>query len=74
MGSILQISLILFEVNLCYRRGPPERLDKKKRKNISELLTLANVIRGECIQCGARGHMLIIYNSMPPCSVHVYVR
>jgi len=39
-------------------KGPPEKLESEKRKNILELLTLANVNRGECIQCGTPGHML----------------
>jgi hypothetical protein len=39
-------------------KGPPEKLDSDKRKNILELLTLANVNKGECIQCGTPGHML----------------
>jgi hypothetical protein len=40
------------------RRGPPERLDAEIRRNILELLNLANVNKGECIQCGTPGHML----------------
>jgi hypothetical protein len=39
-------------------RGPPEKLETDKRRNIMELLTLANVNKGECIQCGTPGHML----------------
>jgi hypothetical protein len=39
-------------------KGPPERLGSERRKNILELLNLANVNRGECIQCGTPGHML----------------
>jgi len=39
-------------------KGPPEKLDTDRRKNILELLTLANVNKGECIQSGTPGHML----------------
>jgi hypothetical protein len=39
-------------------KGPPEGLESERRKNILELLTLANVNKGECIQCGTPGHML----------------
>jgi len=39
-------------------KGPPERLESERRKNILELLTLANVNKDEYIQCGTPGHML----------------
>ncbi len=39
-------------------KGPQEKLETERRKNILELLTLANVNKGECIQCGTPGHML----------------
>ena len=39
-------------------RGPPERLDNDRRRNIGELLALANAERGECIQCGTPGHIM----------------
>ena len=37
--------------------GPPNRLEGP-RKPIQELLALANIERGCCLQCGQRGHML----------------
>jgi hypothetical protein len=39
-------------------RGPPEKLDPERRRNILELLNIANINKGECIQCGTPGHML----------------
>ena len=38
--------------------GPPNRMEKGDRKPINELLNLANVQRGQCIQCGFEGHMM----------------
>ena len=38
-------------------QGPPNKLSNNMR-TIAELLTLANVERGCCIQCGQRGHIL----------------
>jgi hypothetical protein len=38
--------------------GPPNKLDRGDRKPINELLNLANVQRGQCIQCGFDGHMM----------------
>ena len=38
--------------------GPPNNLDTKVRRTISELLTLANCTRGHCIQCGVEGHYM----------------
>ena len=40
------------------QQGPPGQLDVKVRKTISELLALANVQRGTCIQCGEIGHYM----------------
>ena len=40
-----------------YRSGPPNR-QEYPRKPIGELLDLANIERGCCLQCGQRGHML----------------
>jgi len=36
--------------------GPPGRL-AERGQTISELLKLANVVRGECLQCGLPGHI-----------------
>ena len=38
--------------------GPPGVLDVKARRTINELLALANVQRGSCIQCGETGHYM----------------
>jgi hypothetical protein len=38
--------------------GPPSHLKEEPRKTISELLTLANCVRGECILCGKAGHIM----------------
>ena len=38
-------------------QGPPNKLDSQRR-TIAELLTMANVERGCCIQCAQRGHIL----------------
>jgi hypothetical protein len=38
--------------------GPPNKIDKGDRKPIAELLNLANVQKGYCIQCGFEGHMM----------------
>ncbi len=38
--------------------GPPNRLDTSVRRTIPELLTLANVVKGCCIQCGFEGHYM----------------
>ena len=38
--------------------GPPNKIDKGDRKPIAELLSLANVQKGYCIQCGFEGHMM----------------
>ena len=40
------------------QQGPPNRLDVNQRRTISELLALANVTRGHCIQCGFEGHYM----------------
>ena len=37
--------------------GPPNRMEGP-RKTIIELLELANVVKGQCIQCGADGHIM----------------
>jgi len=38
--------------------GPPNKMKDGDRKPINELLNLANVQRGQCIQCGFEGHMM----------------
>ena len=38
--------------------GPPNRLDTSVRRTIPDLLTMANVARGQCIQCGFDGHFM----------------
>ena len=38
--------------------GPPNRLDTGERRTIQDLLTLANVVRGQCVQCGMDGHFM----------------
>jgi hypothetical protein len=40
--------------------GPPGKLHDAPKRNITELLRDANCVRGECIHCGVRGH--IMYN------------
>ena len=39
-------------------RGPPNKLDSSVKRTINELLTLANVTRGHCIQCGQENHYM----------------
>jgi hypothetical protein len=38
--------------------GPPNRLDTSVKRTIPDLLTMANVVRGQCIQCGFEGHYM----------------
>jgi len=38
--------------------GPPNKLDASVRRTVEELLTMANVTRGHCIQCGIEGHLM----------------
>jgi len=38
--------------------GPPVRMPEPYRKTIRELLDAANCTRGECIHCGAQGHLM----------------
>jgi hypothetical protein len=38
--------------------GPPGRLEDTPRRNIIELLKIANVNRGDCLHCGVTGHMM----------------
>jgi hypothetical protein len=38
--------------------GPPDRLGSNPRRTINELLSLANCIRDQCIQCGLDGHFM----------------
>ena len=38
--------------------GPPGRLQDGPRRSIMELLRAANCERGECIQCGNKGHLM----------------
>jgi hypothetical protein len=40
------------------RQGPPNKLDTLVKRTINELLTLANVPRGHCVQCKKQGHYL----------------
>ena len=40
------------------QQGPPNKLDTGKRRTVLELLTLANVTRGHCIQCGIEKHFM----------------
>jgi hypothetical protein len=39
------------------QQGPPNKLEGPRRA-ITELLALANISRGQCIQCGLDGHMM----------------
>jgi hypothetical protein len=39
-------------------QGPPEKLEQPHNKSIMELLELANVEKGYCIQCSLKGHMM----------------
>jgi len=39
-------------------QGPPNDLGDSPRKNIYELLALANCTKGQCVQCGLDGHYL----------------
>lgn len=38
--------------------GPPNQLDQGPRRNVLELLALANCTKGQCIQCGYDGHYM----------------
>ena len=38
--------------------GPPNRLDTGVKRTIMELLSMANVVKGHCIQCGFEGHYM----------------
>jgi hypothetical protein len=38
--------------------GPPNRLDTSVRRTIPDLLAMANVARGQCIQCGFDTHFM----------------
>ncbi len=38
--------------------GPPNQLDQGPRRNVLELLALANCSKGQCIQCGYDGHYM----------------
>jgi hypothetical protein len=38
--------------------GPPEKLDKSIHRTITELLQMAKVTKGSCIQCGQEGHYM----------------
>ena len=40
------------------QQGPPNKLDTNVRRTIMDLLSLANVTRGHCIQCGLEGHYM----------------
>ena len=39
-------------------RGPPNPLDQGPKRNVYELLNLANCSKGQCIQCGYDGHFM----------------
>ena len=39
-------------------QGPPNKLDSSVRRTINELLAMANVSRGHCIQCGQDSHYM----------------
>jgi len=39
-------------------QGPPNKLGPDPRRNVNELLNLANCSRGQCIQCGVDGHYM----------------
>ena len=38
--------------------GPPNSLDQGPKRNIYELLNLANCSKGQCVQCGYDGHYM----------------
>ncbi len=38
--------------------GPPNKLDTTVKRTITDLLTLANIQKGSCIQCGFEGHYM----------------
>ena len=38
--------------------GPPNKLDSNIKRTITELLAMAGVARGSCIQCGNSGHYM----------------
>ena len=39
-------------------QGPPNNLEGQPRKTILELLALANIQKGSCVQCGQQGHYM----------------
>ena len=39
-------------------QGPPNRLDTGIKRTINDLLSMANVSRGSCIQCGQENHYM----------------
>ena len=41
-----------------YQQGPPNNMEGQPRKTILELLSLANIQKGSCIQCGVTGHYM----------------
>ena len=41
-----------------YQQGPPNNMEGQPRKTIMELLSLANIQKGSCIQCGVTGHYM----------------
>jgi hypothetical protein len=38
--------------------GPPNRLDVGVKRTVPELLAMANIEKGSCIQCGVEGHYM----------------
>lgn len=41
-----------------YQQGPPNNLEGQPRKTVLDLLALANIQKGSCIQCGVQGHYM----------------
>ena len=39
-------------------QGPPNTMEGQPRKTIFELLALANIQKGSCVQCGQQGHYM----------------
>ena len=42
-------------------QGPPNVMEGQPRKTIFELLALANIQKGSCVQCGQQGHYMKAY-------------
>ena len=39
-------------------QGPPNTMEGQQRRTIMELLALANIQKGSCVQCGKEGHFM----------------